>query len=161
MWKDIPGWNMYYEVNDKGDVRNKITNNFIIGDINNAGYARVCLYHNDKKQRFFRHRIVATLFLDNPNNYTEINHIDGNKLNNCVSNLQWCDRTENEREAHRLGIKQYKPFKVTFSNGIEKHYEFAIDLAKEINVTKRTILNYLQGKSDGYAIHKIIKIEYL
>lgn len=161
MWKSIPDWEKYYEVNCNGDVRNKKTKKFIIGDINNAGYPRVCLYHKNKKQRFFRHRLVALLFIDNPYHYTEINHIDGDKLNNSVSNLQWCNRTENEREARRLGIKEYKPFKVIFSNGKIKQYEFPIDLAKEINVTKRTVQNYLQGKSNCYSEHGIFKIEYL
>nr|DAF58691.1 MAG TPA: NUMOD4 motif protein [Siphoviridae sp. ctxMM9] len=55
MWKDIPEWEDYYEVNENGEVRNKITKKLIVGDINNAGYYRVCLYHKPRKQRFFRH----------------------------------------------------------------------------------------------------------
>ena len=49
MWKDIPEWEDYYEVNENGEVRNKITNKLIVGDINNAGYYRVCLYHKPRK----------------------------------------------------------------------------------------------------------------
>lgn len=161
MWKDIPEWESYYEINENGDVRNKLTGNYIKGDINNAGYYRVCLYHKSKKQRFFRHRLVAQLFIPNPNNYPEVNHINGNKSMNNKHNLQWCDRIYNEREAHRLEIKQYKPFKVLFQNGEIKHYEFAIDLANELGLTKRTIQNYLQGKSKGYIKQGIKEIEYL
>ena len=117
MWKDIPNWETYYEINENGEVRNKLTGNYIKGDINNAGYYRVCLYHKSKRQRFFRHRLVAQLFIPNPNNYTEVNHIDGDKSHNFKENLQWCDRVFNEREAHRLNIKEYKPFKVYFQNG--------------------------------------------
>ena len=161
MWKDIPEWESYYEINENGDVRNKLTGNYIKGDINNTGYYRVCLYHKSKKQRFFRHRLVAQLFIPNPNNYSEVNHINGNKSMNNKNNLQWCDRIYNEREAHRLEIKQYKPFKVLFQNGKIKHYEFAIDLANELGLTKRTIQNYLQGKSKGYIKQGIKEIEYL
>ena len=161
MWKDIPNWEIYYEINENGEVRNKLTGNYIKGDINNAGYYRVCLYHKSKRQRFFRHRLVAQLFIPNPNNYTEVNHIDGDKSHNSKENLQWCDRVFNEREAHRLNIKEYKPFKVYFQNGEYKEYEFAIDLANELKVTKRTIQNYLQGKSNGYKIKGIDEIKYL
>ena len=161
MWKDIPNWEIYYEINENGEVRNKLTGNYIKGDINNAGYYRVCLYHKSKRQRFFRHRLVAQLFIPNPNNYTEVNHIDGDKSHNFKENLQWCDRVFNEREAHRLNIKEYKPFKVYFQNGEYKEYEFAIALANELKVTRRTIQNYLQGKSNGYKGRGINEIKYL
>lgn len=161
MWKDIPKWELYYEINENGDVRNKLTGNYIKGDINNAGYYRVCLYHKSKKQRFFRHRLVAQLFIPNPNNYPEVNHINGDKSINNKNNLQWCDRTYNEREAHRLKIKEYKPFKVLFQNGEIKLYEFAIDLANELGLTRRTIQNYLQEKSKGCIRQGIKEIEYL
>ena len=161
MWKDIPNWEIYYEINENGEVRNKLTGNYIKGDINNAGDYRVCLYHKSKRQRFFRHRLIAQLFIPNPNNYTEVNHIDGDKSHNFKENLKWCDRVFNEREAHRLNIKEYKPFKVYFQNGEYKEYEFAIDLANELKVTKRTIQNYLQGKSNGYKSRGINEIKYL
>lgn len=109
MWKDIPTREDVYEINENGDVRNKITGNLIKGDINNAGYYRVCLYKKPRKQRYFRHKLVAELFIPNPDNYKEVNHIDGNK-------------------------------------GNKKEYEFAVDLARELQVTRRTILNYLQKK---------------
>ena len=161
MWKDIPDWENSYEINENGEIRNKITGKYLKGDINNAGYYRVCLYHKTKKQKFFRHKLVAQLFIPNPNNYSEVNHINGDKSMNNKNNLQWCDRIYNEREAHRLKIKEYKPFKVLFQNGKVKHYEFVIDLANELNLTKRTIQNYLQGKSKGYIKQGIKKIEYL
>lgn len=161
MWKNIPEWEEFYEINENGDVRNKLTGNYIKGDINNAGYYRVCLYHKSKKQRFFRHRLVAQLFIPNPNNYLEVNHINGDKSLNHKDNLQWCNRTYNEREAHRLEIKEYKPFEVYFQNDNYKKYEFAIDLANELRLTKRTIQNYLQGKSNGYIKKGIKEIKYL
>lgn len=161
IWKGIPEWEDLYEINNYGEVRNKRTNKLLTGDINNVGYMRVCLYDKERKYRFFRHRMVAKLFIPNPNNLLEVNHIDGNKFNNCVNNLEWCNRTHNEREAHRTLIKEYKPFIVTFNNNVTKKYEFVIELAKEINVTKRTVLNYLQNKSKGYLNKNISSIKYL
>lgn len=160
MWLKIPNWEDY-EVDETGRVRNVLTGNMIVGDTNNAGYQRICYYKKGQKQKFFRHRLVAELFIDNPNGFREINHIDGDKTNNSVSNLEWCDRTHNEREAHRLSIKKYAPYVVYFSNGEVKEYEFAIDLANEIGTTKRTVLNYLQGKTKGYINRGITSIRYL
>lgn len=161
MWKDIPQWEELYEVNDKGEVRNKKTSHLLIGDKNNAGYCRICLYNRNIKQRFFRHRLVAELFIENPNHYTEVNHKDGDKENNNATNLEWCDRQMNERAAHCLGIKDFRPFYVIFCDGSKKDYEFAIDLANELNLTKRAIQNYLQGKSQGYKNYGIQAIEYI
>ena len=161
IWKDIPNWEEYYEINNYGEVRNKKSKNILIGDKNSSGYMRVCLYNKNRKFRFFRHIMVAKLFLDNPNNFKEVNHIDGNKENNNMNNLEFCDRKHNEREAHTIGIKEYKPFIVSFNTGEHKKYEFVIDLAIEINVTKRTVLNYLQGKSKGYLNKNISSIKYL
>lgn len=161
MWKDIPEQENFYEVNKNGEVRNKQTGHYLQRDVNSGGYYRVCLYHKEKHKKFFRHRLIAQLFIPNPNNLPEVNHIDGNKSNNNVSNLQWCDRPHNEREMHRLHIKEYKPYYVIFNNNIRKEYEFAIDLANEIKVSKRTIQNYLQGKSQGYYKQGITEIGYL
>lgn len=160
MWKTIPDWENY-EVNEDGEVRNKTSKRLITGDINNAGYYRICCYNKNNKKKFFRHRLVATLFLENPNNYQEVNHIDGNKSNNNVNNLEWCDRQHNERESRRIGIKKYKPFKVVFNNGQVKNYECAIDLATELGVSRRTVQNYLESKTKGYLKYNITEIEYI
>ena len=108
MWRKIPNWEEY-EVDETGKVRNTLTGNTIVGDTNNAGYQRICCYRNKHKQKFFRHRLVAELFIDNPNNLPEVNHIDVDKTNNSVTNLEWCDRLHNERETRRLDIISYTP----------------------------------------------------
>ena len=160
MWKSIPNWE-WYLINEDGQIVNTRTNKYISGDINNLGYHRVILYDKGNKQRFFVHRLVATLFLPNPKNLSEVNHIDGNKDNNNVNNLEWSSRTHNEHAARRTGLKTYKPFEVVFTNGVIKQYEFTPQLATELNVTKRTVLNYLQGKTKGYIDKGIKEIHYL
>lgn len=161
MWKDIIGWEKYYEINENGDVRNKITQKLIVGDKNTSGYLRVTLYHKPNKQRYFRHRLVAENFLPNPYNLKEVNHIDENKNNNHISNLEWVSRKENERKNHRSNSKKYTPFQVYYNNGNIKEYEFVVDFSEELGVSKRTILNYLQGKSNGYIKFGIIKLKYI
>ncbi len=161
MWKDISNWENKYEVDEHGNVRNKRTRRFLKGDVNSAGYLRVCLYDKGRSQKYFRHRLVAMLFLENPSRLPEVNHIDGDKTNNSVTNLEWCNRCHNEHEARRKGFKSYKPFLVSFGNGEIKKYEFVSSLSNEIGITKRAVQNYLQGKSCGYKSRGIKSIQYL
>ena len=62
---------------------------------NNNGYAGLSLFVNKKRIQIYHHRFIAEIFLPNPKNFSEINHIDENKLNNSVKNLEWCDRKYN------------------------------------------------------------------
>lgn len=161
MWKDIKGYEGLYEISDKGEVRNYITRKLIVGDINNFGYYRVKLYKNKKQKTFFRHRLVAQAFIQNPDNLPEVNHIDGDKSHNYKENLEWSSRTHNEREAHRLKIKQYKPFEVKFQNGEIKKYEFAISLANELGVSKRAVQNWLQKRNYGFLKRGVLDLNYI
>lgn len=161
MWRDIKGYEGLYEVSDKGEVRNYITRKLIVGDINNFGYYRVKLYKNKKQKTFFRHRLVAQAFIQNPDNLPEVNHIDGDKSHNYKENLEWSSRTHNEREAHRLKIKQYKPFEVKFQNGEIKKYEFAISLANELGVSKRAVQNWLQKRNYGFLKRGVLDLNYI
>ena len=71
----------------------------------NRGYRRITLSINGKEERWSVHRLVAVLFIPNPEQKLEVNHKDGNKQNNDVSNLEWCTRSENERHARDTGLK--------------------------------------------------------
>ena len=165
IWKNIKGWEELYEVSNLGNVRNKTNKKLIVGDVNNAGYHRVCLYNKNnkpKKQRFFRHRLVAEHFLDNTNNLEEVNHIDKDRSNNSVFNLEWCDRIDNERHKRRTGDKgYYKPFRVEFNDGRVVDYEFKPQLAEELNVTKTIVRYWIENKSLGYKKYGITNIYYV
>ena len=65
----------------------------------NHTYPRVQLYVSNRKKWFVVHRLIARLFIENPNNYFQVNHIDGNKTNNLPSNLEWCTPMQNIRHA--------------------------------------------------------------
>jgi hypothetical protein len=59
---------------------------------NNFGYFRVVLYKNGKMKEFLIHRLVAEAFIENPNNYEQVNHLDFNTINNNLDNLEWCSQ---------------------------------------------------------------------
>ena len=115
LWKDVTGYEGLYQVSNLGrvrsldheskTVRNGIT--FIIpkkGKVlspltRQHGYLAVMLYGRGGHKRGFKtasiHRLVAEAFIENPNGYDEVNHLDECKTNNCVDNLEWCDRKYN------------------------------------------------------------------
>lgn len=71
-------------------------------------YKMIKLTINNKRKDFYVHRLVAETFIPNPNNYSCINHINGNKKDNSVKNLEWCTYKHNIKEAFRLGLSNNK-----------------------------------------------------
>ena len=69
--------------------------------INGRGYYYVLISINNKYKNILIHKAVAEAFLKNDNNYSDVNHIDGNKLNNCITNLEFCTRSENIKHAYK------------------------------------------------------------
>lgn len=97
MWKDIKNYEGLYKVNENGDILSVKYNKIIRKDITNSGYYSVKLSKEGKSKHKYVHRIVAETFIDNEKGLLEVNHKDENKLNNSVSNLEWCTRSYNER----------------------------------------------------------------
>jgi HNH endonuclease len=98
-WQPLSG-HAGYEVHFRGYVRNSITK-LILKAGKGGGYLTVAL--NGKTQSI--HRLVATQFIPNPLDKKCVNHIDGNKLNNHVENLEWATHSENNSHAIRTGLK--------------------------------------------------------
>lgn len=107
IWKDIQGYEGLYQISNLGNVKGYkkvyfcgnntkrvLEERLIVGDIA-RGYRRVELWNNRRHKKYMVHRLVAQAFIPNPDNKPEIDHIDGNPLNNKVENLRWCNHKEN------------------------------------------------------------------
>ena len=75
---------------------------------NGTGYFRVRISKGGIKKHLYVHRMVAETYLDNPHSYTEVNHINGDKADNSVSNLEWCNRKQNMQHAVYTGLHKPK-----------------------------------------------------
>ena len=84
-----------YEVSNLGKVRNIKSGRTLKPSLNQDGYLKHCLSENNKQKYLYLHRIIATAFIDNPEEKPQVNHIDENKTNNDLSNLEWCTIREN------------------------------------------------------------------
>lgn len=104
-WKTL-NENNNYEINILGEIRRKETKHILKPAKIKNGYLTVVLTKDGKCKTYLLHRLVASNFIKNINGYKEINHIDGNKLNNNVDNLEWCTRKHNISEAYRLGLRK-------------------------------------------------------
>lgn len=100
IWKDIDGYEGLYQVSNLGRVKslnyNHTNQEKILRQIKTkGGYVIINLCKNGKSKNFLVHRLVANAFLENLNNLPQVNHIDENKENNVVSNLEFCDAKYN------------------------------------------------------------------
>jgi len=98
VYRPVRDYEERYEINRYGDVRSTqglYSGKFISHKKNKAGYIYVKLYKGKSEKSFLLHRLVAVAFLPNPENKPVINHIDNNKENNDLDNLQWCTQAEN------------------------------------------------------------------
>lgn len=120
VWKPIKNYEGLYEVSNFGRVKSmprlkinhggkQLTKEKILkGNDFNKGYLKVPLTDNNHVRKYFLiHRLVAEAFIinDNPKEKTDVNHIDGNKKNNCVNNLEWCTRSYNLHHAYENGLR--------------------------------------------------------
>lgn len=159
-WKPIPNFEEY-QASNTGKV--KITANSATRKerilkplIQNRGYYRVALYKNNKPKFESIHRIIAKLFIPNPENKSQVNHIDGDKSNNHSENLEWCTARENIDHAvinrmsacgERNGKAKLKAIDITLIKEKLNNREPVKDIANAYNVSIHTIYDIKNNKT--------------
>lgn len=159
-WKDIPGFEGFYEINIIGEVKGKqriikrqkgittINPKFLTSRINNCGYMEVRLSKHGKTHTKFIHNLLGQTFIPNLENKPQINHKNGIKLDNRLSNLEWVTHSENMRHAYENNLckKINKPVIDTCDN---HEYDNAKEAAKQCGINYFTLRNYLNGSRNN------------
>lgn len=117
LWVDIYGYENYYQISNKGRVRSldrtvntrggtRVVKGKILSNnkTNGNGYRIVALSKNGNVKNKYIHRLVAESFIPNCEHFSEVNHINGDKSDNCVLNLEWCSRIHNLLHALNTGL---------------------------------------------------------
>lgn len=140
----ILDFNPKYIISSKGFIISLTSNLHILKPrYDKNGYSRYYIrnLNTNKRKDYKAHRLVAEAFIDNPDNLNLINHIDGNKANNHVENLEWCTHSQNMIHAHSTGLVTPKYRECTI-NGIT--YKSISHAAKQLGVSRKTIYNILK-----------------
>jgi hypothetical protein len=160
----------YYVIQSDGGIvstRSRCNAKFLKQTVLPTGYLQVSIMNKGKCKSKLVHRLIAQAFIPNPENKPCVNHKDGNKLNNDVSNLEWCTYSENELHSYsvlgkinsspgtgKLGSlnAMSKPV-ISFKNGDKRYFESISMAAKALNIFGSNISKVLKGKykhSGGY-----------
>lgn len=155
IWKDVPGYAGTYQVSNFGRVKS-------LRKVLKAGLRKGYLYISLRNKKFNIHRLVAIAFIPNPGNLPEIDHIDGNPLNNNANNLKWATRQQNElNPITRSRIsKSLKGRNILWSrdNVFIKSYPNAQIASKETHIPQSNINRCVNNKlksAGGYLWKKI------
>ena len=146
VWKDIEGYDGLYQVSSCGRVKNSRTGRVLKAVKDIYGYLIVNLYKNGKRINYKVHRLVAQTFIPNPENKPQVNHLDEDKENNHVENLEWCTAKENNNHGeHNLRVSKInsKPI-ICIETGIE--YYGTNECARQMGLHQSNITKVLKGK---------------
>lgn len=166
IWKDINGYEGIYQCSTYGNIRslNRYVyehngkrqyrkGQMIIPRTNKNGYLQFALNKNGKRKMVYVHIIVAETFVQNLMNNNIVNHIDGNKLNNHVENLEWCSASDNNYHAYQMlnrpisdsGGSPKTVYIIDTDNKTMSWYESIADTSKNIDLSATQINRYIHG----------------
>lgn len=174
IWKDVVGYEGLYKVSNNGMIKTlgryktgyngrSYPEKIMSLTKDNAGYMQISLTDNDKKRKTFKvHILVARAFIPNPENKKTVNHIDGNKENNNIENLEWNTMSEQIIHKYRV-LNNYnncnKPLKVTFLDGRIKVFDSLKECYTYFDIGQDAIPRIISCKKSGKRIKSKFKIE--
>ena len=163
-WKKIAEF-PNYSVSNMGRVRNDRKNTLMGNSYDSKGYYRVALSKNNKRHARRVHRLVAMAFIPNPQNKEQVNHLDGNKTNNVVSNLEWCTNQENQdhyweyldngNRSKKISKRVKEAYKKNPNLSVQKRIAFQKNKAKIIEGTKLKLSKKIIRVEDGKIYNSI------
>ena len=158
IWKPIKDYEGLYEVSNKGRVKSlqRYTESYnksgeikqnhkekiLKNNIMKSGYVMITLFKNGKPKSYFIHRLVAQVFVPNPENNNEVNHKDENKSNNNFENLEWCTRKYNNVYSRARKVCQYD-----LEGNFIAEYESCYEASRQTKAYESNIRNCCKGKS--------------
>ncbi|MGR8823786.1 NUMOD4 domain-containing protein [Leuconostoc citreum] len=175
-WKDIVGFQNVYQVSNHGNIRSiarvltdgRVTaGKYIKGSSNGNGYLYVTLSYGNIRKHKYIHRLVAETFLKNDEKLLEVNHIDGDKTNNSIENLEWVNSKQNKHHALVNGLYDANSYKFEneivadllrghHRNYVAEKYKTAIVSIDRI-IERRNIANSVYKPNRANNINKYIK----
>lgn len=173
----IDGVTLPYSIATDGTITNLRTNISIAGSLSRAGYVYIRFSVDGQKYRAYLHRLLATHFIPNPENYPIVNHKDGNKQNNTLSNLEWVTYSQNVKHAHDNDLiqkrREYEYYDTDLSNEkwviVKQNTNYLVSNMGRVRGAKRNILlraswtlGYkqvalsLNGKVTNFLVHHLV-----
>lgn len=145
-WKYI--YRGLYQVSSDGRVRSTKTKRELSSAPNKRGYLQVVLCDNGRRKCYRVHRLVALAFIPNPDNLPQVNHIDENKINNHVSNLNWMTNKENANwgtSTERTARANARPIYALYEDGTDEYFWGMSEAARLLGAKEPAIFRVLAG----------------
>jgi hypothetical protein len=169
IYKDIKNFEETHQVSNLGNIRTKdryvygknhgvefkrlVKGQIMKQKVSKQGYNETQLRCEGKVLYKRVHRLVAEAFIDNPNNYPQVNHKNGIKTDNRVENLEWCSSKQNQQHAWNTGLQKHnsgefkgKPVILYNDKGVERYFKSGLEAAKYLKVHPSSIYRRLKTK---------------